>query len=225
MVGISSEAIGPLKVVRVPFGDPVMDVTTTDDTAANSEAQTVSAPLSAAEEALFAEAVKAAQASKAADDAKRGAAAAAAKAGDVAVAAFTLPDNYVNSLSETATSAAPETAAERAAVEAKLAKVRAQEELMAAGSAAGGMFAQVVANAKNIGQAMGAALEEADAKREAERVEAQAKAAKGKNKKASSWLPGLPVNVKGLYKELDDAIERGDMDKAKEIKNRIDEAR
>ena len=142
---------------------------------------------------MFAKAVEQAQASKAAADAQRGGI-----------------GGYADSLVEPSSAAAPLTAAEQAAAEALRAKERAQDELMAMPSAASGLMGQMFSNMKNIGKAMGEALDEANAKRAAE------EAARPPQKKRPRG------NLNQLYKELDAAIDRDDWEKAKQIKDTID---
>ena len=167
----------------------------TDDAPAAVEAEDAlqSTGMSAAEEAMFAKAVEQAQASKAAADAQRGGI-----------------GGYADSLVEPSSAAAPLTAAEQAAAEALRAKERAQDELMAMPSAASGLMGQMFSNMKNIGKAMGEALDEANAKRAAE------EAARPPQKKRPRG------NLNQLYKELDAAIDRDDWEKAKQIKDTID---
>ena len=108
--------------------------------------------------------------------------------------------------------AAAETAAERAVTSSKATKQRSLAELQAgAPPGAAGLFQLAVDGAKNMQAAMAAALVEADEKRAAEAAAAGPKKAKPRG------------NLRKLYRELDEAIDRDDFDAAAEIKRRIDE--
>ena len=160
--------------------------------------------------------------------AKAAAAAAAAAKGKAAAApTFDLAGagkavaNYVDSMSETASSAVPPTpqqtaANEIAALEAKAAKEKELSRTMAqqSGGKPKAWWQQALEAGGKISAAASDAVSEANAKQRAE-----AKAAPPSNP-FSSFAKG--VSKDKLYKSLDDALDRGDYDAAAEIKARID---
>ena len=129
----------------------------------------------------------------------------------------------MESLVEPASSAAPATpaekaleAGEKAAVDAAVAKEKALESLSSMQSTAGGFLAQAFNGAGNMQRAAAAALAEANAKAAAEREATAPKAP------TFNPLAFFGDSVEDLYKKLDAAIERDDLEAARDIKEKID---